>query len=110
MLIGGVGVQGDGALIITEVARIEGAEQAAALDGEALAVGRGAAPVAPDGAERQAVVMVDQHRAGRLERRLAQEPAADILEPIGGDGIDALGHGGQAEIGAVGDNGSKKGR
>jgi hypothetical protein len=47
--------------------------------------------------------MVDQDRVGRLERRLAQEPAAGVLQLLGGDGIDALRHGGQAEVGAVGD-------
>ena len=39
---------------------------------------------------------------------LAQEPAAGILQLFGGDGIDALRHGGEAEIGAVGDEGGEQ--
>ena len=53
-------------------------------------------------------MVIDQDRVRRLECRFAQEPAAGILQLFGGDGIDALRHGGEAEIGAVGDQGGKQ--
>ena len=54
------------------------------------------------------MVVVDQDRVGRLERGLAHEPAADVLQRLGGDAVDTLGHGGKAEIGAVGDQGGEQ--
>ena len=108
MLVGGVGVQRECPFIVAEVAGIEGAEQTVALDGEPLAIGRRAAAVTPDPAQGQLVMVIDQDRVRRLECRFAQEPAAGILQLFGGDGIDALRHGGEAEIGAVGDQGGEQ--
>jgi hypothetical protein len=59
-------VERDRLVVIAEVARIDGAEQAALLHGEALAVGRGERAVAPDAAERQAVMMIDDGLVGFL--------------------------------------------
>ena len=53
-------------------------------------------------------MVIDQDRVGRLQRRLAQEPAAGVLQRFGGDGVDALAHGGKAEIGAMGDQGGEQ--
>ena len=49
-------------------------------------------------------MIIDQDRVGGLERRLAHEPAIDVLELLGGELVDALAHGGEAKIGAVGDH------
>jgi len=55
------------------------------------------------------VVVIDQDGGGRLERGRAQEPAAGVLQGIGGQRVDALTHGGEAEVGAVGDQGGEQG-
>ena len=88
---------------------MEGPEQAVALNGETLAIGRRAAPVPPHLAQRHRVMVVDQDGVGCLECRLAQEPAAGVLQALGGDGIDALCHGGKTEIGAGGNQGCEQG-
>ena len=51
MLVGGVGVKLECPVVVAEIARIRAAEQAVALDREALAVGGGSAAVAPQAAE-----------------------------------------------------------
>ena len=47
-------------------------------------------------------MLVDHDRTGGLECRVAQKPAAGLLQHFGSHGADALRHGGEAEIGAVG--------
>lgn len=47
VLIGGVGVKLQGAVIVAEIARIDAAKQAFPLDGEALAIGRGPPSITP---------------------------------------------------------------
>src|ERR1700689_2341194 len=74
VLIGGVGIELQSAVVIAEIARIDAAKQAFPLDGEALAIRRRPPPVAPDGAECLTMMMVDQDRIGGLERGIAQEP------------------------------------
>ena len=108
VLVGGVGIELEGAVVIAEVARVDAAEQAVALDGKALAVRGGAPAVAPELAERQAVVMVHQDGVGRFDGGLAQEPSAGILQGVGGERVDALAHGGQAEVDAVGNQGGQQ--
>ena len=104
-----MGIEGERAIVVAEVAGIEAAQQAIALYSEALPIGGGAAAVTPDAAERQAVMIIDQDRVGRLQRRLAQEPPAGVLQQrLGGDRVDALAHGGKAKIGAVGDQGGEQ--
>src|SRR5271165_5224539 len=58
--VGGVGIEGERAIVVAEVAGIEAAQQAVALHREALPVGGGAAAVTPDAAERQAEMVIDQ--------------------------------------------------
>ena len=48
VLVGGVRIELQRAVVVAEIARIDAAEQAVALDREALAIGGGAASVAPD--------------------------------------------------------------
>ena len=48
-------------------------------------------------------MVIDQDRVGRLERGVAQEPSAGVLQGLGRERVDALAHGGEAEIGAVRD-------
>jgi hypothetical protein len=83
--VGSVGIEGERAIVVAEVAGIEAAQQAIALYREALPIGGGAAAVTPDAAEWQAVMVIDQDRVGRLQRRLAQEPPAGVLQRLGGD-------------------------
>jgi hypothetical protein len=52
--------------------------------------------------------MVDQDGVGRLDCGLAQEPSAGVLQDVGSERVDALAHGGQAEVGAVGDQGGQQ--
>lgn len=92
VLVGGVGIKLQGTIVVAEVARIDAAQQTFPLDGEALAVGRGAASVTLDGAECLTMMMVDQDRIGGLERGIAQEPSAGVLQRIGGERVDALAH------------------
>jgi hypothetical protein len=108
VLIGGVGIKLQGAVVVAEIARVDAAKQAFPLDGEALAIGRGTASVTPDGTEFVAVMMVDQDGIGGLERGVAQEPSAGVLQRIGGERVDALAHGGEAEIGAMRDQGREQ--
>ena len=108
MLVGGVGIELQRAVVVAEIARIDAAKQAVPLDREALAIGGGAASVAPDAAERQAVMVIDQDGVGRLERGVAQEPSAGVLQRLGGERVDALAHGGEAEIGAMRDQGGEQ--
>src|SRR4051794_28844538 len=108
VLVGGVRIELERAGVIAEIARIDAAEQTVPLDGEALAVGGGAASVAPDAAELQAVMVIDQNGVGRFDRGVAQEPSAGVLQGLGGERVDALAHGGEAEIGAVRDQGGEQ--
>src|SRR3954452_3772634 len=106
--VGGVGVECERSVVITKIARIEAAEQAGSFHREALTIGGGALASAPDKAEFQVVVVIDQDSVGRLERGVAQEPSAGVLQRFSGKGIDALAHGGEAKIGAVGDQSSER--
>ena len=108
VLIGGVGIKLQGAVVVAEIARIDAAEQTFPLHGEALAIGRGPASVTPDGAECLAVMVIDQGGIGGLERGVAQEPSAGVLQGFGGECVDALAHGGEAEIGAMRDQGREQ--
>ena len=49
------------------------------------------------------MVVIDQDGVGRLERGVAQEPPAGVLQRRSGEAVDALAHGGEAEVGAVRD-------
>ena len=55
------------------------------------------------------MVVVDHDRVRGLDGGWPQEPAAGVLQGIGGERVDALAHGGEAEVGAVGDQGGKQG-
>lgn len=61
----------------------------------------------PDASDRQAVT-VDEDLVARFQCCLATEPLAGVVQPFGGDGVDALARGGKAKIGAVGDQGGKQ--
>jgi len=52
VLIGDMGVDRQGLIVIAEVARIERAEERTSLEPEALPIGRRDRPVAPDGTQR----------------------------------------------------------
>lgn len=67
------------------------------------AVDSGAGSVAPDAAQRQPMVMVNQNRVGLLQCCLAQEPTIDVLQLLGSNLVDTVAHGGKTEIRAVGD-------
>ena len=108
VLVGCVRVKCERSFVVAEVARIEAAQQAIPLDREALAIGGGAAAVAPDAAELQAVMVIDQNGVGRLERGVAQEPSAGVLQRLGGEAVDALAHRGETEVGAVRDQGGEQ--
>jgi len=87
VLIAGVGVKLQGAVVVPEIARVDAAKQAFPLDREALAIGREPASVAPDGAECLAVMVVDQDGVGGLERGVTQEPSAGVLQRVGGQRV-----------------------
>src|SRR5271168_2882435 len=108
-LVGDVRIERDRLVVITEIARIDGPEQAAPLHSEALAVRRGKRPVTPSATERQPVMMVDNRLIGGLQRRLSQEPLRRMLKLVRRHALDAATHGSDTEIGAVRDNGGKKG-
>ena len=107
-LVGRVRVKCERSFVVAEVARIEAGQEAIPLDREALAIGGGASAVAPDEAELQAVMVIDQNGVGRLERGVAQEPSAGVLQRLGGEGVDALAHRGETEVGAVPDQGGEQ--
>ena len=48
-------------------------------------------------------MVIDQDGVGGLDRGVAQEPAAGVLQSLGRERVDALAHSGEAEIGAVRD-------
>jgi hypothetical protein len=100
-LVGDVRVERDRLVVIAEVARIDGPQQATPLHSEALAIGRGERAVAPDAAERQSVMVIDDRLASCLQRCLAQEPLRSVLELVRRHALDAAAHGGDAEIGEV---------
>ena len=90
-------------VVVAEIAWIDAAEQAVPLDREALAIGGRASTIAPDAAELEAVVVIDHDGVGCLERGVAQEPSAGVLQGVGGECVDTLAHRGEAEIGAMRD-------
>ena len=102
VLVGSVGIEGERAVVIAEIAGIEAAEQAVALDRKALPVGRRAAAVSPDTAERQMMVVIDEDGVGCREGFIAQKPSAGVLQHFRREVVDALAHRSEAEIGAVG--------
>ena len=53
------------------------------------------------------MMVIDQGGVRRLDRGVAQEPAAGVLQGVGGERVDTLAHGGEAEIGAVRDQGGE---
>ena len=53
------------------------------------------------------MMVIDQDGVGRLEGFLAQEPSAGVLQCLGFHCIEALAHGRETEIGAVGDDGGE---
>jgi hypothetical protein len=108
VLVGGVRIELERAVVVAEIARINAAEQTVPLDREALAVGGGAASVAPDAAKLQAMMVIDQNGVGRFDRGVAQEPSAGVLQGLGRERVHALAHGGEAEIGAVRDQGGEQ--
>src|SRR5271157_3203591 len=108
VLVGCVRVNLKRLIIVAEIARIDAAEQALALDNEALAVGRGSAAIAPEAAELQAMMVIDKDGVGGLEGGVAQEPTAGVLQGFGGDAIDTLAHRGEAKVGPMGDQGGEQ--
>jgi hypothetical protein len=104
VLIRDMGVDGHSPIIIAEIARIERAKQRTGLEAEALSIRGGAGPIAPHRTERQAVMEVDQQRIRGFERVLPQAPLGHLLEHVGRNLVlDTVGHGGDAQIRAVGD-------
>ena len=108
VLVGRVSVERERPVVVAKIARVEAGEQTVALDREALAIGGGATTVAPDAAQLQAMMVIDQDGVGRLERGLAQEPPAGVLQRRCSEAVDALAHGGEAEVGAVRDQGGEQ--
>ena len=51
------------------------------------------------------MMKIHQRGIGGFDGVLAQEPPGHVLEHVHGDPLRALAHGGDAEIGAVGDQG-----
>ena len=107
--IADVGVDGDGLVVVAEVAGVVGADEGARRRAEALAIRGGQAAVAPDRGEVEPVVMLDDLGIGGLQGGVAHQPAGGQLEIRGGQVLDAVAHGGQAEVGAVGDQGGEEG-
>ena len=70
VLVGGVGIERDGALVITGVARIERGQQGARLDAEALAIRGRHSSRASQCAESAPMMKVNHDAVGGLERRI----------------------------------------
>ena len=104
-----VGVDGDRLVVVAEVAGMVGADQRARRGAEALAVRGGQSAVSPGRGEINLVEMLDDPGAGRLHRGLPHQPARGLLEVGRRQALDAVAHGGQAEVGAVGDQGGQQG-
>ena len=104
VLVGCVRIKLKRPVVVTEIAWIDAAEETAPLDREALAIGRGAASITPYAAQLQPMMVIDQDGVGRLDRGVTQEPSAGVLQRLRREGIDALAHGGQAEVRAVRDH------
>ena len=92
-LIGHVRVQRQGVAVVAEIAGIISADFGILLHAEPLPVRRRTDTASPDGADRQAVMEIDHHAIGRLQRFRPKAPLAYRTEHFERDAIRAVAHG-----------------
>ena len=106
--IADVGVDSDSFVVVAEIAGMVGAEKRPWRRAETLTIGRRQATVAPEGSEVEAMKVLDNLSIGCLHGGFAHQPVRGLLEVGGRQVLDAVAHGGQAEVGAVGDQGGQQ--
>jgi hypothetical protein len=103
LLVGEMGVDRQGPVVIPEVARVERPKKGTGVEAEPLPIGRGEGPITPHRAQRQTVVGIHQDCIRGFQGLRPEAPLRHLLQHVGANPFDTVRHGGKAEVRAVGD-------
>ena len=107
-LVGDVGVDADGLLVVAVIPWVIGRQQTAGPHAKALGIRGGEGARAMHGAQGQCVMAVDNLGTGRGERFLPHEVMQHMPEHVDRDALDAGAHRHHTEIGGLGNQGGQE--